>query len=93
MGKWDYGVTIRMLLMKSRYLDMMYKLNQELEIRIEELENKLDNKKIAIVLDSSYVLSGVVEFLDEWSINGWQKKNKTTIINRAEWVEVHLFSA
>jgi hypothetical protein len=45
MDKWDYGVAFRILLMKSKYADMIY----ELERRIRELENNQETKEISKV--------------------------------------------
>jgi len=45
MGKWDYGVTINIILAKARYFDMLYNVLEPMNKRIEELESKLEPKE------------------------------------------------
>jgi len=42
MGKWDYGMAFRILLMKAQYADTIFEMNK----RIDDIENKLQSQPV-----------------------------------------------
>lgn len=50
MEKWDYGVAIRILLMKSTYADLIFEMNK----KIDEIESKINNQSKTEVPEGFY---------------------------------------
>lgn len=57
----------------------------ELKAVIEALKIIPRNSKIKLYSDSSYVLNGLMSWMDSWKANGWKTANKKAVKNQDLW--------
>lgn len=65
--------------------------NNEMELTaVVEALKKLKNKKAetVVVVDSSYVVNGITEWIYNWIKRGWKTKGNTPVKNKDLWVEL-----
>ena len=58
----------------------------ELTAVIKVLQYFKEKKSLTIFTDSTYVKSGITEWINKWKINGWKTANKKPVKNKDLWV-------
>ena len=57
----------------------------ELMAVIKSLESLKEACHVIITTDSTYVKSGITDWIDNWKKNGWKTSNKKPVKNRRLW--------
>ena len=60
----------------------------ELKAVIEALKLIKNPSKIIVTTDSTYVKSGITEWIYSWKEKGWKTANKKPVKNKALWIEL-----
>lgn len=61
----------------------------ELKAAIESLKKTEIGDSIKIITDSTYMVKGITEWIENWISNNWMTKNKVPVLNKDLWQELY----
>ena len=61
----------------------------EMQAVIAALAHLREPFEIQLYTDSKYVINGINDWIDTWSMNNWQTANRKPVKNKELWQELH----
>lgn len=62
----------------------------EMQAVIAALAHLSEPFEIQLYTDSQYVINGINDWIDTWSVNNWQTANRKPVKNKELWQELHV---